>query len=122
MKAQVWNCEKCGVEIDVVPMEAFQYRSITRGHYGAMFSVLNSELKTKKPGPWIIPFGAHARLSEEQTCHVSFPQELVCASLLPPSRKERVWSVLGSNTLKLGAKSRTVTQNKARRTNKRDFL
>jgi hypothetical protein len=56
MKIPFWFCEKCGTEIDVEPIETSQYRGITCESCGAVFSVLNSELRIKEgPGSSIPP-------------------------------------------------------------------
>lgn len=52
-----WVCEKCGAEIDVQPMETFQYRGIVCEDCHAVFPVLNSELKSKESnavGEWVL--------------------------------------------------------------------
>ena len=51
MSTLIYVCEKCDKEIEVEPTETSQYRGITCENCGAMFPVLNSELKTKRVLP-----------------------------------------------------------------------
>lgn len=48
MKIVFWQCEKCGAEIIVEPMETPGYRHISCKQCGAEFAVLNSELRVKE--------------------------------------------------------------------------